>query len=58
MKVKVKEREKEFQPIEIALTIENREELEELWHRLNYVGNKVACSNRLVDFYTAIDKLL
>lgn len=35
MKVEVKEKEKEFQPIELAITIESEEELCSLWHRMN-----------------------
>jgi hypothetical protein len=35
MKVTTKETPKKFEPVEIQLTIENVEELRELWHRLN-----------------------
>ena len=38
MKVKVNTK-KEFQPIELTITIESEEELCDLWHRLNVSKN-------------------
>lgn len=35
MKVEIKEKEQEFKPIKLEITIESKEELHELWHRLN-----------------------
>lgn len=40
MKVEIKET-KRFTPIEINLTIESKEELIELWHRLNLSNDDV-----------------
>ena len=49
MKYEIKSDEQEFNPIEIKLMIESREELQELWHRLNLYNLKMAYSGEGVD---------
>jgi hypothetical protein len=44
MKIEVKPKQPEFEPIELTLTIESSDELESLWHRFS-VGNSVIRAN-------------
>jgi len=39
--MKVKVNNKEFQPIELTITIESEKELCDLWHRLNLSKNEI-----------------
>ena len=41
MKVSVNKKQKEFEPIEITITIESRNELFDLWHRTNLAHRDV-----------------
>jgi len=60
----------QFEPIELSLTIESKEELQELWHRLNISikdinniivdddFNKIQTKDLTYDFWKKLDKII